>query len=114
MSWLRLLQSIIITILIVRNSFVISMENQNDRSVERCEIVTLILKTKLFEVDKQKLIEKSRYFAALLSANYMDFHQSEHIINYEIPFILFEVSLFCFFYSKINFYVEFVFQSCCT
>jgi len=76
----------------VIDSLVISMENQNDRSVEHREIVTLVLKTKLFEVDKQKLINKSRYFAALLSANYMEFRQSEHIINYEIPFLSFEVS----------------------
>lgn len=70
----------------------ISMENQNDGDMERREIVTLVLKRKLFEVDKQKLINKSRYFAALLSANYMEFHQSEHIIKYEIPLLSFEVS----------------------
>ncbi|XP_067213861.1 uncharacterized protein [Linepithema humile] len=66
------------------------MENQNDKSMERREIVKLVLKTKFFEVDKQKLINNSRYFAALLSANYMEFHQSEHIINYEIPVLSFE------------------------
>lgn len=67
------------------------MENQNDRAEEQREIVTLILKTKEFKIDKQKLTDKSRYFAALLSASYIEFGRQKHIINYEIPLFSFEV-----------------------
>ncbi|XP_020280898.1 uncharacterized protein LOC109853324 isoform X2 [Pseudomyrmex gracilis] len=66
------------------------MENQNDKVEEQREIVTLILKTKEFKIDKQKLIDKSRYFAALLSASYIEFGRQEHVINYEIPLFSFE------------------------
>ncbi|KAG5337683.1 KBTBC protein, partial [Acromyrmex charruanus] len=57
------------------------MENKNE---ELRETVTLILKAERFEVEKQKLISKSQYFAALLSANYLECNQTEHIINYDI------------------------------
>ncbi|KYN34062.1 Kelch repeat and BTB domain-containing protein 12 [Trachymyrmex septentrionalis] len=57
------------------------MENKNE---ELRETVTLILKAERFEVEKQKLISKSQYFAALLSANYSECNQTEHIINYDI------------------------------
>ncbi|EGI66717.1 Kelch domain-containing protein 6 [Acromyrmex echinatior] len=57
------------------------MENKNE---ELRETVILILKAERFEVEKQKLISKSQYFAALLSANYLECNQTEHIINYDI------------------------------
>ncbi|KAG5307316.1 KBTBC protein, partial [Acromyrmex insinuator] len=57
------------------------MENKNE---ELRETVTLILKAERFEVEKQKLMSKSQYFAALLSANYLECNQTEHIINYDI------------------------------
>ncbi|XP_018315011.1 kelch repeat and BTB domain-containing protein 12 isoform X2 [Mycetomoellerius zeteki] len=57
------------------------MENKNEES---CETVTLILKAERFEVEKQKLTSKSLYFTALLSANYSECNQTEHIINYDI------------------------------
>ncbi|XP_071642216.1 uncharacterized protein [Temnothorax longispinosus] len=50
------------------------------------ETVTLILKEdskeKRFEVQKQKLMDKSLYFAALWSANFREYDQTEHTINY--------------------------------
>ncbi|XP_024883880.1 uncharacterized protein LOC112462378 [Temnothorax curvispinosus] len=50
------------------------------------ETVTLILKEdskeKRFEVQKQKLMDKSLYFAALWSADYREYDQTEHTINY--------------------------------
>ncbi|XP_012532998.1 uncharacterized protein LOC105834793 [Monomorium pharaonis] len=57
------------------------MENKSE------ETVTLVLKGKRFEVEKQKLTDKSQYFAALLSANYRDHLQTEHIINFDISLI---------------------------
>lgn len=56
------------------------------------EIITLILQKKRYEVDKQRLIKKSQYFAALLSGKYLENNESEHVINYEIPVTPFEVS----------------------
>lgn len=61
-----------------------SMESKSDESEKSCKTATLILKTKRFEVEKQKLMNKSQYFAALLSANYLEYNQKEHIINYNI------------------------------
>ncbi|KYN30299.1 hypothetical protein ALC57_00221 [Trachymyrmex cornetzi] len=58
------------------------MENKNEES--RDVTVTLILKAERFVVEKQKLIGKSQYFAALLSANYSECNQTEHVINYDI------------------------------
>ncbi|XP_071641849.1 uncharacterized protein [Temnothorax longispinosus] len=52
------------------------------------ETVTLVLKEERFEVEKQKLIDKSQYFAALLSANFIEYGQTEHIVNYDISSIL--------------------------
>ncbi|XP_071641993.1 uncharacterized protein [Temnothorax longispinosus] len=52
------------------------------------ETVTLVLKEERFEVEKQKLIDKSQYFAALLSANFLEYGQTEHIVNYDISSIL--------------------------
>ena len=66
------------------------MENKNE---ELRETVTLILKAERFEVEKQKLISKSQYFAALLSANYSECNQTEHIINYDIAQLSLQVSL---------------------
>ncbi|XP_024880208.1 uncharacterized protein LOC112460024, partial [Temnothorax curvispinosus] len=61
--------------------------NGNDGGKPR-ETVTLVLKKERFEVDKQKLIDKSQYFAALLSANYLEYGQTDHVINYDISLIL--------------------------
>ncbi|KYM93534.1 PREDICTED: uncharacterized protein LOC108782101 [Cyphomyrmex costatus] len=57
------------------------MGNKNE---ELSETVTLLLKTERFAVDKQKLISKSQYFAALMSANFSEYNQVEHIVNYDI------------------------------
>ncbi|XP_011637877.1 uncharacterized protein LOC105427708 isoform X2 [Pogonomyrmex barbatus] len=60
-------------------------EEKSDENEKQHETITLILKEERFEVDKQKLISKSQYFAALLSANYLEYQQTEHVIKYEIP-----------------------------
>ncbi|RLU16282.1 hypothetical protein DMN91_012042 [Ooceraea biroi] len=65
------------------------MEKLDDKNEDR-ETVTLILEKNRFEVDKQNLMKKSRYFAALLSSNYVECHKSEHVINYEIPLLPFQ------------------------
>ncbi|XP_071641632.1 uncharacterized protein [Temnothorax longispinosus] len=62
--------------------------NSNDGGKPR-ETVILVLKEERFEVEKQKLIDKSQYFDALLSMNYLEYGQTEHIINYDIsPIVL--------------------------
>lgn len=58
------------------------------------ETITLILKDERFVVEKEKLINKSLYFAALLSTNYLEYGQIEHVINYDISLGLLQVSLF--------------------
>ncbi|XP_071642602.1 kelch-like protein 38 [Temnothorax longispinosus] len=60
------------------------MENNSNESGKPRETVTLILKEERFEVEKQKLIDKSQYFAALLFANFLEYKQTEHVINYDI------------------------------
>ncbi|XP_024890690.1 uncharacterized protein LOC112466694 [Temnothorax curvispinosus] len=60
------------------------MENNSNESGKPRETVTLILKEMQFKVDKQKLIDKSKYFAALLSTNFLECGQTEHVINYDI------------------------------
>lgn len=67
------------------------MDNDNESGEPR-ERVTLILREKRFEVEKQKLIDKSHYFAALLSTNYIEYGQTEHVINYDISATLLQVS----------------------
>ncbi|XP_024879211.1 uncharacterized protein LOC112459378, partial [Temnothorax curvispinosus] len=64
------------------------MKNNSNKSGIPRETVTLILKEERFEVEKQKLIDKSHYFAALLSANFLEYGQTEHVINYDISSIL--------------------------
>ncbi|XP_071652517.1 uncharacterized protein [Temnothorax longispinosus] len=66
----------------IDNTYCIRMENNSN------EIVTLILKEERFEVEKQKLIDKSHYFANLLSANFQDYTKTKHVINYDISSIL--------------------------
>lgn len=44
----------------------------------------LILKGKRFEVNKEKVASKSRYFESLFSDNFNDFRKKEHIIHYDI------------------------------
>jgi len=71
------------------------MENKSQEIEKPRDTVILILKKKRFEVDKQKLISKSQYFAALLSENYLEYRQKEHIIEYyNILSISFQVSKF--------------------
>ncbi|XP_060818137.1 uncharacterized protein LOC132908276 [Bombus pascuorum] len=48
------------------------------------EYITLILKQKHVQVNKQKLASRSRYFASLFSHNFNDSHNQEHVINYNI------------------------------
>jgi len=69
------------------------MENKSQEIDKSRDTVILILKENRFEVEKQKLISKSQYFAALLSENYLDYRQTEYIIKYEniLP-ISFQVS----------------------
>jgi len=69
------------------------MENKSQEINKSRDTVILILKENRFEVEKQKLISKSQYFAALLSENYLDYRQTEYIIKYEniLP-ISFQVS----------------------
>lgn len=63
-----------------------------DQDSQTEDTVTLLLQTERFKIDKKKLIKKSQYFAMLLSTTYTDHLLSEHIINYEIPSISFQVS----------------------
>lgn len=48
------------------------------------EYLTLVLKQKHIQVNRQKLASKSRYFASLFSHNFNDSHNKEHVINYNI------------------------------
>ncbi|XP_024869624.1 uncharacterized protein LOC112453239, partial [Temnothorax curvispinosus] len=64
------------------------MENNSNKSGKPRETVTLILKEKQFVVEKQKLMDKCQYFAALLSANFLEYEQTKHVINYDISPIL--------------------------
>jgi len=67
-------------------------KHDDENKEERCQIVILILENRRFKVNRQKLIEKSHYFAALLSPNYKEYHKSEYKINYTIPLEIFKVS----------------------
>ncbi|XP_011700582.1 PREDICTED: uncharacterized protein LOC105457557 isoform X1 [Wasmannia auropunctata] len=60
------------------------MENRNEENENQRETVTLILGAHRFEVDKQNLIGKSQYFAALMSVNYLERRLTEHIVNYDV------------------------------
>ncbi|XP_024890700.1 uncharacterized protein LOC112466697, partial [Temnothorax curvispinosus] len=64
------------------------MENNSNERGKPRDTVTLILKEERFEVDKQKLIDKNQYFAALLSTNFLEYGQTEHVINYDISSIV--------------------------
>ncbi|XP_071641851.1 uncharacterized protein [Temnothorax longispinosus] len=64
------------------------MENNSNKSGKPRETVILILKEKQFVVEKQKLMDKCQYFAALLSANFLEYEQTKHVINYDISPIL--------------------------
>ncbi|XP_031832366.1 uncharacterized protein LOC116426879 isoform X1 [Nomia melanderi] len=48
------------------------------------ENLMLILGENCVEVSKEKLANKSRYFASLFSHNFADSHNKQHIINYDI------------------------------
>lgn len=48
------------------------------------EYLTLVLNQKDIRVNKQKLANKSRYFASLFSHNFSDSHNQEYVINYDI------------------------------
>ncbi|XP_011880356.1 PREDICTED: uncharacterized protein LOC105568901 isoform X2 [Vollenhovia emeryi] len=54
-------------------------------SIDDNEKVILILQEERYEVEKQKLTKKSRYFAVLLLKHYLEYNKREHIINYDIP-----------------------------
>ncbi|XP_071569157.1 uncharacterized protein [Temnothorax nylanderi] len=79
--------------------------NSNDGRIPR-ETVTLALKEERFEVEKQKLIDKSQYFAALLSANYLEYGQTDHVINYDISLILLQDFIDWIHHDKIVFTSE--------
>ncbi|XP_071569210.1 uncharacterized protein [Temnothorax nylanderi] len=64
------------------------MEHNSNESGKPRETLTLILKEERFKVEKQKLIDKSQYFAALWSMNFIEYGQTEHVINYDISSIL--------------------------
>jgi len=68
------------------------MRNESEENEKLLETVTLIFKEERFKVEKQKLINKSQYFAVLLSENYVEHRQTEHMINYDITPILLQVS----------------------
>lgn len=55
--------------------------------------VALILQNSSLLVDRKQLIDKSQYFASLLSENYIDHLQQEHVINYDIPISTLKVSI---------------------
>lgn len=48
------------------------------------ECITLIFQQNRYKVDKKKLVSKSRYFECLLSHNFSDSQNKEHVINYDI------------------------------
>jgi len=68
------------------------MADNSEENKKLLETVSLILKNERFKVRKQKLISKSKYFAVLLSENYIEHRQTEHVINYDIPPISLQVS----------------------
>jgi len=68
------------------------MRNESEENEKLPETVTMIFKEERFKVEKQKLVSKSQYFAVLLSENYIEHRQTEHIINYDIPPISLQVS----------------------
>jgi len=69
------------------------MEKHDDENQEQpCRTATLIFQNQRFEVDKQKLIQRSEYFAALFSPNFKEYHQSKHEIHIEYPLEVFQVS----------------------
>jgi len=70
----------------------LKMAYNSEENEKPPETVTLILKKDRFEVEKQKLISNSQYFTVLLSENYADYRQTEHMINYDIPSISLRVS----------------------
>jgi len=73
------------------------MEKHDDENQEQPRTVTLIFQNQRFEVDKQKLIQRSEYFAALFSPKFKEFHQTEHKIHVEYPLAVFQVSFFTLF-----------------
>ncbi|XP_077269654.1 uncharacterized protein LOC143901328 isoform X2 [Temnothorax americanus] len=79
------------------------MENNSNESRKPCETVTLIFKEERFEVEKKKLIDKSQYFAALLSANYLEYGQTDHVINYDVSLILLQDFIDWIHHDKITF-----------
>ncbi|KYQ52749.1 hypothetical protein ALC60_08164 [Trachymyrmex zeteki] len=62
-----------------------------ERNVKSHETIILILKEDQFLVDKQILISKSQYFAALLSENFLEHRQRVHVIEYDISWISMQV-----------------------
>jgi len=67
------------------------MERHDDENqVQACQIITLIFENHRFEVDRQKLIQKSKYFAALFSPNLKEHYQLE----YEMEHIKYSLEVF--------------------
>ncbi|XP_018307134.1 uncharacterized protein [Mycetomoellerius zeteki] len=73
-----------------------------ERNVKSHETMILILKKDRFLVDKQKLISKSQYFAALLSENFLERHQKEHVLEYNISWISMQDFIDWIYNDKIN------------
>ncbi|KAH0950089.1 hypothetical protein HN011_007208 [Eciton burchellii] len=79
------------------------MEMHDDENKEQtCKTVILILENRRFKIDRQRLMQKSHYFAALLSPNYKEHRQSEHVINYEIPLKIFKNFLHWIYHGKLK------------
>jgi len=70
--------------------------HDDENKEQTCKTVILILENRRFKIDRQRLMQKSHYFAALLSPNYKEHRQLEHVINYEIPLKIFKVSFILF------------------
>lgn len=58
------------------------------------ENIILILGKDSIEVNKEKLANKSHYFASLFSHNFSDSHEKEHVINYNIDLSTLQVRTF--------------------
>ncbi|XP_018307135.1 uncharacterized protein [Mycetomoellerius zeteki] len=73
-----------------------------ERNVKSHETIILILKEDQFLVDKQILISKSQYFAALLSENFLEHRQRVHVIEYDISWISMQDFIDWIYNDKIN------------
>jgi len=85
------------------------MKGRYDEIKEQsCQTVRLIFKNQRFKVNKQKLIQKSKYFAALFSPNFKEYYQSEHKIHVEFPLKAIQVSFISLFqkvHHRVNYLI---------